>query len=88
MSDNGASRDLAGLVVDYGGVFLAGTEGWRVYSAAHFAERHGLILIIALGESIVAIGVGAEGAALDAGEGWSRGGCRRRPRWWSRYRPH
>ena len=32
----------------------------------HFAERHGLILIIALGESIVAIGVGAEGG-VDAG---------------------
>ena len=26
----------------------------------HFAERHGLILIIALGESIVAIGAGVE----------------------------
>ena len=32
----------------------------------HFAERHGLIVIIALGESIVAIGVGAE-ASVDAG---------------------
>ena len=32
----------------------------------HFAERHGLIIIIALGESIVAIGVGAEGD-VDAG---------------------
>jgi low temperature requirement protein LtrA len=34
-------------------------EGWKLVPA-HFAERHGLILIIALGESIVAIGVGAE----------------------------
>src|SRR5207244_8370614 len=33
---------------------------------AHFAERHGLIVIVALGESIVAIGVGAE-AGVDAG---------------------
>ena len=32
----------------------------------HFAERHGLIVIIALGESIVAIGVGAD-AGVDAG---------------------
>src|SRR5207247_17328 len=32
----------------------------------HFAERHGLIIIIALGESIVAIGVGA-GVGLSAG---------------------
>jgi low temperature requirement protein LtrA len=46
------------LLVDYGGVFLAGTEGWRVYSAAHFAERHGLIIIVAIGESVVAVGVG------------------------------
>jgi low temperature requirement protein LtrA len=37
---------------------LAGAEGWRLRSASHFAERHGLILIVALGESIVAIGVG------------------------------
>lgn len=31
---------------------------------AHFAERHGLVLIIALGESIISIGVGAEGEAV------------------------
>ena len=41
-------------------------EGWRV-TAGHFAERHGLIVIIALGESIVALGVGAGGLELDAG---------------------
>jgi low temperature requirement protein LtrA len=46
------------LVIDYSGVFLAGPRGWRLTSPAHFAERHGLIVIIALGESIVAIGVG------------------------------
>jgi low temperature requirement protein LtrA len=34
--------------------------------AGHFAERHGLIMIVALGESIVAIGVGAE-AGVDGG---------------------
>lgn len=37
---------------------LAGASGWRVNSPAHFAARHGLIIIIALGESIVSIGVG------------------------------
>ncbi|HEX7186958.1 MAG TPA: low temperature requirement protein A [Actinomycetes bacterium] len=52
------------LVVDYGGVWLSGTEGWRVNSAAHFAERHGLIVIVALGESIVAIGVGVADQAV------------------------
>lgn len=31
---------------------------WRVHSTAHFVERHGLIVILALGESIIAIGVG------------------------------
>jgi low temperature requirement protein LtrA len=46
------------LAIDYGGLWLGGTEGWRV-NAAHFAERHRLIIIIALGESIVALGVGA-----------------------------
>jgi low temperature requirement protein LtrA len=49
---------VAVLVVDYVGTILAGASGWRVYSASHFAERHGLIIIVALGESIVAIGLG------------------------------
>jgi low temperature requirement protein LtrA len=53
------------LVLDMGEPFLFGAEGWQLVPH-HFAERHGLILIIALGESIVAIGVGA-GAVVDAG---------------------
>lgn len=32
---------------------------WPVRSAAHFTERHGLIVILALGESILGIGTGA-----------------------------
>jgi low temperature requirement protein LtrA len=48
----------AALVADYLGTILAGASGWRLNSAGHFAERHGLIIIIALGESIVAIGLG------------------------------
>jgi low temperature requirement protein LtrA len=32
---------------------------WRVHSAAYWAERFGLIIILGLGESVVAIGVGA-----------------------------
>jgi low temperature requirement protein LtrA len=47
------------LLLDMGDPFVFGSEGWKL-SPAHFAERHGLIIIIALGESIVAIGVGAE----------------------------
>jgi low temperature requirement protein LtrA len=54
------------LGVDYGGLVARGTEGWRVI-AGHFAERHGLMIIIALGESIVSVGVGAGRLALDAG---------------------
>jgi low temperature requirement protein LtrA len=46
------------LAADYGGTYLIDARGWRFRSAAHFAERHGLVIIIALGESIVAIGVG------------------------------
>jgi low temperature requirement protein LtrA len=36
---------------------LAGSR-WRLGSASHFSERHGLIIIVALGESIVSIGIG------------------------------
>ena len=46
------------LVADYIGTVLAGFSGWRLPSPGHFSERHGLIIIVALGESIVAIGVG------------------------------
>jgi low temperature requirement protein LtrA len=46
------------LVADYLGTFLSGFSGWRLPSPKHFSERHGLIIIVALGESIVAIGVG------------------------------
>jgi low temperature requirement protein LtrA len=53
------------LALDMGEPYLFGAEGWRL-SPRHFAERHGLIIIIALGESIVAIGVGAQ-AGIDAG---------------------
>ena len=34
---------------------------------AHFVERHGLLLIVALGESVVAIGIGLAGEPLDLG---------------------
>jgi low temperature requirement protein LtrA len=53
------------LSLDVLGPFLFGSEGWKL-EPHHFAERHGLIFIIALGESIVAIGVGAEGG-VDGG---------------------
>jgi low temperature requirement protein LtrA len=46
------------VVIDLLGAWIGGGRGWRL-EAGHFAERHGLIIIIALGESIVAVGVGA-----------------------------
>jgi low temperature requirement protein LtrA len=55
-----------GLSIDYLGVLVGRGQGWRL-SPGHFAERHGLIVIIALGESIVALGVGAAGTPLTAG---------------------
>jgi low temperature requirement protein LtrA len=54
------------LLLDMGEPFLFGSEGWSLEYPGHFAERHGLIVIIAIGESIVAIGVGA-GIEVDAG---------------------
>lgn len=53
------------LALDMGGPLLIDPAGWRLVPG-HFAERHGLIVIIALGESIVAIGTGA-GHRVDAG---------------------
>jgi low temperature requirement protein LtrA len=53
------------VAIDVLGPYLGGGEGWRL-ALGHFAERHGLIVIIALGESIVAIGVGAAGMPVTA----------------------
>jgi low temperature requirement protein LtrA len=53
------------LGLDMAGPYFFGAEGWKLMPG-HFAERHGLIIIIALGESVVAIGAGA-GNEVDAG---------------------
>jgi low temperature requirement protein LtrA len=53
------------LLLDMAEPFFFGAEGWKLVPS-HFAERHGLIIIIALGESIVAIGVGSN-TTVDAG---------------------
>ena len=55
---------VVALVLDYTIVLVAPPEGWHI-SPGHFAERFGLIVIIALGESIVALGVGASELELD-----------------------
>ncbi|HYI74627.1 MAG TPA: low temperature requirement protein A [Gaiellaceae bacterium] len=47
--------------------WFTSTEGF-VIAAEHFCERHGLVIIVALGESIVVIGAGAIGRPLDLGQ--------------------
>ena len=47
------------LLLDLAEPFFFGAEGWRL-EPSHFAERHGLIVLVALGESIVALGVGSD----------------------------
>jgi low temperature requirement protein LtrA len=57
---------LTALVVGFFAPLFIGLSGWRV-EPAHFVERHGLIVIIAIGESLVAIGLGARGTGLSIG---------------------
>jgi low temperature requirement protein LtrA len=50
----------AAFLVDFGGGRIASTVGgWRVRSPGHFAERHRMVLIIVLGESLISAGAGA-----------------------------
>jgi low temperature requirement protein LtrA len=58
---------LAAVAVGLFGPLLGGVRGWRV-EPTHFVERHGLIVIIAIGESLVAIGLGASRTGLGTGE--------------------
>ena len=58
---------LAALAVTYVGAVLSGSTGWRLHPS-HFAERHGLVIIIALGEAFISIGIGATGIGLGPGE--------------------
>ncbi len=55
--DGGAAAGLwiVALLIDYGTPYLRDVSGFTV-SPSHFHERFGLIIIIALGESIVATG--------------------------------
>jgi low temperature requirement protein LtrA len=57
---------VVALAIDYLGPVVIGVgQGWQV-APEHFAERHGLIILIALGESMIAIGVGV---GLELGTG-------------------
>lgn len=42
---------------------LASTSGFEI-APAHFVERHGLVVLIALGESVIAVGAGVHGVAV------------------------
>lgn len=56
---------VAAIAIDIGGAYVLADGDWGV-APEHFSERFGLIVIIALGESIVSIGVGAESVELNA----------------------
>ncbi len=57
---------LVGMAIGFVGPGLTGVRGWRV-RPGHFAERHGLIVIIAIGEALAAIGFGARNTGLGVG---------------------
>ena len=58
---------LAALACTYVGAGLSGSRGWRLHPS-HLAERYGLVVIIALGEAFIAIGIGATGIGIGLGE--------------------
>ena len=55
---------LAAVACDQVGVYVVRSTRWRLNSASHFAERFGLVIIIAIGESIVAVGAATTSAEL------------------------
>lgn len=55
----------AALAIDWAGTYVTARNGnWRVHSATHWTERYGLFVILAIGESVVAVGVGAAEKAI------------------------
>jgi low temperature requirement protein LtrA len=54
---------IAALLVQFASPYLL-PIGEFALSPSHFVERHGLLIIVALGESLIAIGIGAEGLEL------------------------
>ena len=56
---------LVAIVVGFVAPLIRGASGWRV-QPAHFVERHGLIVIIAIGESLVAIGLGERASGFSS----------------------
>src|SRR5919197_357023 len=56
----------AAFALHWGSPVFTAVAGFPI-RAAHFVERHGLIVLIALGESVVAVGIGLQGRGLPAG---------------------
>ena len=54
------------ILLEWGTPRLKPVEAFEV-GAAHFVERHGLVIIVAIGESIIAIGLAVRETGLDVG---------------------
>jgi low temperature requirement protein LtrA len=59
---------LAAVAADQLGVYVVRSTRWVLNSASHFAERFGLVVIIAIGESVVAVGVATSSPDLSGRE--------------------
>ncbi|MFC4532027.1 low temperature requirement protein A [Sphaerisporangium dianthi] len=55
----------AAMVLLWGSPYFIGQKGFPLHPS-HIVERHGLLVIVALGESVVAIGIGAHGEVSPA----------------------
>ncbi len=55
---------VAAIAINYAGPYITGVAGFTIHPG-HFVERHGLIVLIALGESVVAIGAGGDDISVD-----------------------
>jgi low temperature requirement protein LtrA len=55
----GGATQAAAWAAAFAVDFSSGVRGYRLRSPSHFAERHGLVMIIALGETLIAVGEGA-----------------------------
>lgn len=57
---------LVAVVFQWLMIYVTSSGGnWRINSVAHFAERHGLVVLLALGESVIAIGTGVARLEVD-----------------------
>ncbi|WP_158073975.1 low temperature requirement protein A [Micromonospora sp. CB01531] len=55
---------MLAIIIDYGRALLLRSWGLHIISARHWAERHGLIVLVALGESLIAVGLTSSGVPM------------------------